>query len=548
MRGVKKVRKQKVAKPAKPRSSKPARRSSYTFDGFVRLERSAVLFLIFAYCLAHWAIRLAFSPVFTTEEAEQLLLSQALRTGYEARQPPMLAWLHALIAQTGSLPAAAVYGVKYTLMFVGLAGYYLAARNVLIRPGVSAAALAAWALTFQVGWAMHEDGLRAVALMAVLSLTLHALTRILTWRRTRDFVYLGASIGLGLLTHHLYIVLPVALLVSTAFSPFFRPALRPGRLALAAATAALIYAPYAAWVATHASSITDAAAGFVQSWEIDNAWLNRAGNGALRLALTMLAFALPLGFFWLLLFWSLWLPILYPVFARRSTDEEPHQVAWRQLFARAILLAGLAYLVPVLAGLQTFEIYWAAPVLFVAPIWLFTHVQRAGEFPVAIRAFAAIAIFAVVTVLAGRLVESRVEVAYCQDNGCRPYTPVEPWADELRLAGFNSGTIVGADPHLTGNLRAAFPRARVLDASLPLGAMPSPQTYGQCLVVWRDTDAIAGDLLVMPPELADFLVLDLETPPRDMGPDGAIRRNLRHSTDKASTLYFQFVPPSGACR
>lgn len=548
----------KVRKPARPKSARlkpgqkarprrPAREKRYTLAAFVRLERSAVIFLIFAFCLVHWAIRLAVSPVYTIEEADQLLMSQSFQAGYEARQPPMLAWLHALVS-VGGPHQAAVYGLKYVLMFVGLTAYYLAARNVLIRPGVSAAALAAWALTFQAGWGMHEDLLGAVALMACLSLTLHALTRILTWRRARDWAYLGLAIGLGKLTHHLFAILPVALLVATAFSPFFRPAIRPGRLILALAIAVAIYSPYVIWVATHASSITDAMAGFVESWEIDNAWLVRARNGALALALTMLEFSLPLILFWLLLFWALWLPILYPVFDRRSTDEEPHEAAWRQLFARTILLGSAAYLVPVLAGVQTFEGYWPLPALFVAPIWLFSHVQRAGDFPVAIRAFAAIAIASVVIVIGGRIVEWRLEIVTCEEGGCRPYAPIKPWADELRLAGFAGGTIVGADKHLTGNLRAAFPRARVLDASLPPSAFPAPEGYGSCLAVWRDPQATDANLLVMPPELGAYLTDDLATPPRDMGPDGAIRRNLRLSRDKAATLYFQFVPPSDACR
>ena len=39
-------------------------------------------------------------------------------------------------------------------------------------------------------------------------------------------------------------------------------------------------------------------------------------------------------------------------------------------------------------------------------------------------------------------------------------------------AGFEQGTIVGADKHLTGNLRGAFPNARVMDASIPPEAFP----------------------------------------------------------------------------
>ena len=52
----------------------------------------------------------------------------------------------------------------------------------------------------------------------------------------------------------------------------------------------------------------------------------------------------------------------------------------------------------------------------------------------------------------------------------------------------------------------------------------------------------------MPEALADYLTEELGAPPHDMGPEGAIRRNLRLSDDKAATLYLQFVRPSDACR
>ncbi len=66
--GAKPVRAGQVrAKPARRSASarKPARDSRYSLAAFVRLDRSAVIFLIFAFCLVHWAIRLAVSPVFT---------------------------------------------------------------------------------------------------------------------------------------------------------------------------------------------------------------------------------------------------------------------------------------------------------------------------------------------------------------------------------------------------------------------------------------------------------------------------------------------------
>ncbi len=513
----------------------------------MRLDKSAVLFAIFAFCVIHWAIRVFITPVYTVEEADQLLLSQSLQVGYEARQPPMLAWLHALAVMGGGLSPPIVFAVKYALLFIALAFYYLAARNVLVRPGISAAATAAWALTFQVGWTAHEDLLGGVGLMASLAICFHAITRILTWRRYRDWVYLGIAIGIGLLMHHLFVVFPVALIIAIFMSPFFRDAMTPGRLAIAVLVAVLIYLPYAVWVSTHIGSIGDAWSEYAASWEIDRAWIERVGNAAAQLGRSLLEFSLPLLLFWLMLFWTLWLPVIYPVFARRNTDEEPHEMSWRRLFARSMFFGMLAYVVSVLFGVQSYKDYWMMPVLFTLPVWLFTHVKRAGDFPVAIRAFAAVVIAFAALVIGGRFIEWRLEIAMCEE--CRPYTPVRDWADELKKAGFTQGTIVGADIHLTGNLRGALPRARVMDASISPDAFPAPTTNGACLVVWRETEFDeTRKLAVMPPALADYVTEKLGAYPRDKGAEGAIRRNLRLSDEKAATLYFQFVRPSDACR
>jgi hypothetical protein len=537
-----------AAKTAKARR-KPPREQGSSFEAFLRLDKSAIITSIFLFCLIHWSIRTFIAPIYTIEEADQLLLSQSLQIGYEARQPPMLAWLHAFAVMGGTLSPPIVFAVKYILLFVALTFYYLAARNVLIRPGVSAAAVAAWALTFQVGWSMHEDLLGAVALMACLSICFHAVTRILTWRRYRDWVYLGVAIGIGLLTHHLFIVFPAALILAIVLSPFFRDAMTVPRVGVMLLIAGLIYLPYAIWVSTHIGSVGDAWSEYAASWEIDSAYFERAGNAAAQLGRALLEFSLPLSLFWMMLFWTLWLPVIYPIFPRRNTDEEPHELAWRRLFMRSTLFALVTYLISVALGVQAYKAHWMMPVLFTAPVWLFMHVKRGGEFPVAIRAFGAVVIAFALLVAGGRFIEWRMEIAMCREGGCRPYTPVKEWAEELKKAGFTEGTIVGADRHLTGNLRAAFPRARVIDAAMPPEAFPAATSNGACLVVWRDTEFNEQrNIAIMPRELVTYLADRLYAYPRDQGAEGAIRRNLHQSSDKAATLYYQFVRPSEHCR
>jgi hypothetical protein len=188
------------------------------------------------------------------------------------------------------------------------------------------------------------------------------------------------------------------------------------------------------------------------------------------------------------------------------------------------------------------------PVLFALPIWLFAHVKRAGDFPVAIRGFGAVVMAFVLLVAGGRFVEAQMEINQCAEGGCRPYAPIVAWADALKQAGFTEGTIVGADPHLTGNLRAAFPRARVLDASIGVEAFPARRTNGACLIVWRDTRFNESrNVALMPEELSSYVEKDLGSRLRDKGARGAVRRNLRMSDEKAATLYYQLNRGSGQC-
>ena len=538
----------KAAARANRNRRNPEREARSSLDAVIRLDKSAIISMILLYCVIHWAIRVLVAPVYTVEEADQLLLSQSFQLGYEARQPPLMTWLFWMATKAAGIVPSVVFAVKYALMFVGLTFYYLAARNILIRPGVSAAALVAWALTFQLGWGMHEDLLGGVGLLAVLSLSFHAITRILTWRRWIDWIYLGLAMGLGLLMHHLFIVFPIAMLIGILTSQFFRDALSPMRLALSVAIAAAIYAPYAVWVGLHIDTIAYAAREYIDSWEIDSGWIERASNAVAQLGRALLEFTLPLILFWMMLFWTLWLPVIYPIFPRRNTDEEPHELAWRKLFVRTAFLGVLVYLVSVALGVQSYKPHWMMPVLFALPVWLFAHVKRAGDFPVAIRGFGAVVVSFIVLVAGGRLVEASWEIATCREGGCRPYAPISDWAAALKEAGFTEGTIVGADIHLTGNLRASFPRARVLDASIAAAAFPPRRTNGACLVVWRDTRFNENrNIALMPEELSTYLEKDLGARLRDKGARDAVRRPLRMSEDKAATLYFQLNRGSGQC-
>lgn len=541
--------------PRRPdRSERPAKERVAWLSRASRLEASFVLQIICLFCLAHWALRVLIAPVATVEEAEQILLSQSLQGGYAGDKPPLTAWLISVTSSWWGRTAEAAVALKYVFLFIALSFYYLAARIIIVRPGAAAAAAGALTLTYGLGWGVHEDMLGLAALTACLSLTLHALARVLTWRRQGDWIYLGLVTGVGLLAHPLYAILPVACIASVLSVAFFRQGISLINFVLAVVTAGAVASPFLIWLAAQpgAGQSGDGFAMTLSSSILLEAFPASLGAEDLRswwetrlvslssLGRAALSFSLPFSLLWSILFWPLWAPVLYPVFARRSTDEETHDVAWRSVLGRALLLSGLLYLLAVFGGVSSFKTAWTAPALFLLPMWLFVHVKRAGEFPIPMRGFAALLILIAIGVFAGRLAERPLEIRTCPDEKCRPYAPVAAWAAQLREVGFEGGTLVGSDIHLMGNLRAELPEARVLDAGAPSGALPPATSQGACLVVWRNSGTL-------PEDLAAFLTETLEVRIDDPAPDGAIVRTLLESSRMAS-LYYKFVSPSPACR
>jgi hypothetical protein len=81
------IRQPKQTKKAKRAAAKAAQRRRQpdrgsSFEALIRLDRSAVLTAILVYCVIHWMIRVFIAPVYTVEEANQLLFSQSFELGY----------------------------------------------------------------------------------------------------------------------------------------------------------------------------------------------------------------------------------------------------------------------------------------------------------------------------------------------------------------------------------------------------------------------------------------------------------------------------------
>ncbi|NWG44972.1 MAG: hypothetical protein HXY25_00290 [Alphaproteobacteria bacterium] len=196
-----------------------------------------------------------------------------------------------------------------------------------------------------------------------------------------------------------------------------------------------------------------------------------------------------------------------------------------------------------LVGATDFKARWMHQVLIGGGVLVFLRAAAAygGS---ALRArlpwlgAAAAALFAL-TLLA-RILSYAGNAESCRN--CWEYQPWDAFAAEIRALGFEAGTIVVNDMYVGGNLRARFPRARVVADGYPLTIFP-PEGEGGCLVVWR------GRRSDMPPDLETYLRETLGVEAGRLGPALTLSAPLTGAPERAAMLHVAWgQAPETACR
>jgi len=181
------------------------------------------------------------------------------------------------------------------------------------------------------------------------------------------------------------------------------------------------------------------------------------------------------------------------------------RVLWAHLVLTNLAFMAAAVALPI-QGINAFRLY-PAVVPFV--LLFFWRVESFGPRATSLRwTWLFFAILAVVVVQA-RFQQVEAGPAYCKV--CRMQAPYPDLAELMRRDGYaGNGTIVAGDVYVAGNMRVAFPDARVLTPRFPEVVPPAGAGSGPCVVVWHD-DMRGGDRrrfdqylalhgIVLPPE------------------------------------------------
>ena len=433
-----------------------------------RRDTALAILVLAAYAVAHLAMRVAVSGTAELDEAEQLVLSQTLALGYDD-QPPLYTWIQAFAFRILGLGIPALALVKNALLFGTHLFIFLSARRLLGGVGPALVTSLALYLLPQIAWESRRDLTNSVLATTVAAATFYLVLCLREAPTASRHLLLGALLGAGLLSRYSFGVFAAALLGATLTGEP-RPARSARRLALAFGLSALLFAPHGVWLLREGPADPwemaeklgiDARRGLVQA-----AWL---GLGALAWASAR--FLAPLAVAAVACFPG----------AFTRTPAPPDDSGIRRLLGRFFVIAFALLALGVLVfGMTRFRDRWLQPILFLSPLYVMARAAGAGTPPGRLRGFAVLAFLASLATLAAPALQVWVGPRLGQHS--RLNVAFEQLAEKIRQAGFEEGTVLAEDVFLAGNLRLAFPRARVLTPELPAAGVMEGRPI---LLVWR---------------------------------------------------------------
>lgn len=405
------------------------------------------------------------------DDGEQMVFSQYFDWGYQLRNPPLVTWLLIVIQQITGPTVFSIVLLRGLILFAIYALSLAVALELVTDRRLAALSAGSLLMIFYVGWnTIH--GFTHTSLVTAFYLA--ALLLILRLGKAPTVplrIAFGAALGFGILAKYSFVIFAIALVIAAMFDRDKRRAMVSPWVALGVAVTLPLVLPQFAWLAEHAPSQHLVRGNQPLDW-IAN--LGRIVETTLRVAASTVAFFLPFGLIWLVVFWK----------AVRQLPAQDIGTAHHARFLEHLFLAIAAIAFVAIAVVQSdrprshylFVLVPLVPYLFLRFGAAMTDRQ--------VRRYAALISLSGVVLIGTLVGKYFIEPLIHED--CEDHVPYDTFADKLREAGFKRGTIFAyfhRDP-LAGNLRVRFPESRVVSAKHPGAIPPAGETPGQCLIIW----------------------------------------------------------------
>lgn len=423
------------------------------------------------YLTAHIVLRLWETPNIAKNEVQEAIAAQSWAWGYHPRNPPLHTWM--------LMASYAIFGanlfahtvLRYVLLGAVYGFAYLSGRRLLSSNTLAALSALSLSLLGPFAWTVHTALTHTLLLAVMVMATFWAAIRLTQERRLIDYIVFGAAIAGGLLAKYSFLLFLGPLLAAMISVAPLRAAIFDRRFLATLATAAALISPHALWML---SARFDFGGFLAEVEEIDlvQPYFTAVAKGLGDLVGESITF---------LALFALAIPFLLP---RRQPAGARALSPWARATCRASLIAiALLVLNVLLFRATNYEVRYLLCALLLAPTAIFMWLNERRSAPPERTSIVVLALVFLTGLGGFAALTARAALYHNDCRSCYEEMPIEAVVTAIRRAEFETGTIVTSNYYVGGNLRLAFPSARVIATNYPV-LHPPLGREGKCLIVW----------------------------------------------------------------
>jgi 4-amino-4-deoxy-L-arabinose transferase-like glycosyltransferase len=422
------------------------------------------IFLLASYFLANIVLRVLVSTTVGFDESEIVIAAQEFAWGY-GPQPPLYVWLQSVLFSVIGVNVLALGILKNVVLFSIYVFTYFSAKEVLKNQNLAVLASASLFLIPTVLWESLRSQTHTVLATAMASATLLIVLRILRSPTRSNYLLLGFSGGLGILSKYNFVVFLTALVIGALSLHASRRRILQPKILISLSVAFLLTAPHGLWLLDHLGYLSTVAGKLAS--ESDPSYLQAVATGSLKLTLALLSFTTLLVLSYCSLF--------------RDYIDVKTTCGCRLLNRVFVAAASICFIVVLVFAAASFKDRWLDPILFFVPICAVCFLRRDIPLKNIRRAliFGGALALVSLTILHGRILMAPSLGKLFPLN-----IPFEVLAVQIQNKVIQPEIVAAQDQVIGGNLRLNFENSFVLTPNF-ITPRKTPARPSSVLVIWN---------------------------------------------------------------
>jgi len=413
------------------------------------------------------------SETLQVDDSEQIFFGQSLELGYPIPQPPLYTWIAWSLFQFMGSSLLAVSILKYSLIFLtfiilwNVAKFYFKSKPSQYIVTLSLLLLPSFF------WHMHQGFTHTILLGLAIILLLYTMLLTFNCPKTKNYIYLGIAIGIGMMSKYSFIIFAIPLLLASLSIKTYREKIINPKFIVTLLFLILVSGPHYYWIYQNFLDISN---------DINNK-LNITSNSTINLETIFVFLKSSVGFLM-----PFAIVILYGLI-KNNRKNKPREVLNKSnevlLLSRFFWIIGCSIVIlSLFFNMPQVKVRWLHPVLMLFPLWSMVFISSNGIISQSIsRVFYYLLGVLTVLVIIVRIIQNTIS----PDLGYygRLNIPISPALEHIPSYLISENVLATKDNFIGSHLLSKFQENSVLIGNK---FFIRNKNSRKCLWIWSDED------------------------------------------------------------